>query len=193
MRGFWPAITFALTLALTTSRASAADEFEPSDGRELRVTVEVLGAVGVGTVGGLVAAGLTDLATASANDRCRDGLGCMGPGIVNLFAGCVGATFAVPAGITLAGALSGANGTYWAALAGTGVGLVADLGLVLAADALGMDLDLVGVGVLLAVPIVGGVIGYELSTERVEGASSTAASLSYVLAPPTMLQLAGSF
>lgn len=165
-----------ILFALCISHASAQHiELLDSSGREVdknessfaeRLMSEVLG----GLIGysGAIATGLTIgvLGTEYINCPDEDGDPCdiifAGAGFMS-----AGATalFLVPGGVNFAGDLAGGNGSYWASfvggLAGAGLGALGAGGLIHIED--DGPTAVAAYSVALAFPLIGSIVGYELS------------------------------
>lgn len=78
------------------------------------------------------------------------------------------AFFAMPAGVTVAGSLGGADGRYGYALLGATLGAAVAIPLSVALDEFDRDAEPLVAGVLVVLPIVGAITGYELSNPNGE-------------------------
>jgi hypothetical protein len=116
-----------------------------------RAMLEVLGGGAGGATVGFLSLLLGGLVFSPLCDTDE----CLGPILIT---GIVGTTFGVPLGVYGAGKLAGGKGKYWPAFVGTIMGG----GLGLAAALLSQDEAGTAIG-LTAGPVIGAVIGYELS------------------------------
>lgn len=154
-----------VTSALTVPRAIVAPLFGALFGG-------ALGAAGslIGLVSGCVSG-----ATSMSMDAGMTVGNTVGGCTIGLFAGLyTGILIGVPIGQVIGGAIFAGRGSFWAALAGTAIGTVVSVptAFVLSAVALGQAVsgsDASGTAIAIAaslglLPVIGGMIGYELSS-----------------------------
>jgi len=165
-----PSYGDATTPGSSLVRASGPEEslrWEPrsddGDDPAVRVFLELLGGLTGYAMGGLLGAlvgcpvwmGLGQLVSASIHPSYACLLGGVSGGVFGAGLGIAGA-------IERVGALRGADGSYWASFGGQGIGVGLSLALIPAfAEVPGGGGGLILAAVLL--PVVGGVVGYELS------------------------------
>lgn len=160
-------VVVTVGLTGTPQIARAADPFDPSRNRPARVGWEALGGISGFAVGSLAGGGLTYLLTLAEQGSCHD-LGCLGPQLNTLAGALLGGALLLAPGVYLAGRWTGANGRAWAPVVGEAAGIVVDVGLLLTLpDRAYSDYFAVPTWLsVISLPIVGAVIGYELSTSR---------------------------
>ncbi|MBN1210857.1 MAG: hypothetical protein JXB05_38770 [Myxococcaceae bacterium] len=151
--GRQPALSRSL-LALEDNIGVATEARDPF---ATRVTGEVLlgslAGAGGALAGGLVGLVIADAVTCGV-DECLDGVGYVGGGIVT------GIALAAPIGVYFAGRMMGGNGLFLPTLAGS----LASGGLTaLTLSAMSRSISPVGVLLLALSPLVGSIIGYEVS------------------------------
>jgi hypothetical protein len=142
-----------------------------------RVAAEVLGGslFGAGGMlgGGLVGIGIAESVTCGV-DECLNGLGYVGASMV------AGVTLAAPIGVYLAGRMAEGEGRFLPALAGS----VASSGLTaLTLMALSRPVSSAGVLALVVSPLVGSIIGYEVSHHFVSQQRRSAAARGVQIIP----------
>jgi hypothetical protein len=141
----------------------------------------------VAGAGGLLGGGLAGWAVANAItcgiDDCLDGVGYVGAGMVT------GIALAAPIGVYYAGRLSGGNGLFLPTLAGS----LASGGLtVLTLSMMNGPVTPVGVMVLAISPLVGSLIGYEVSHSFVSHGRRKAALSGVQLVPTAGVTRSGT-
>jgi hypothetical protein len=170
-----PPHVFTIGVSLVTFVVAAqahAGDFDPSANRGPRITYESLAGVGGLAVGILAAVG--------AGAAAKGGGDPVGAGaLLAVITGVAGVVLVQPAGVYLAGRVSGANGSYWSTVLGDVIGLGAAAGvggatLAMPGSSQEKMLPVVLIGALV-LPLTGAVMGYELSTHRTFSASSSQA------------------
>lgn len=157
----------AVTAALVAPGARA---FDPNEDRPLRVTVEVGSGLGVGTLGAF-AGGLVGVGICAAGGGDHGEWGCFGPALLGA---AVGAWWGMAGGIELGGYAMGGNGGFGWELLGQAGGTAAAGLLFWALDPV-LDNEVVWWTTWIALPLTGGILGYELSSTRDAPASRGAA------------------
>ncbi len=172
--------------------ARAGGQFEPADGRPLRITVET--GLGIaGTLGGGLALGGLGYGgslLAGADDDC-DGNGFMCLPETVAFAGVgaiLGAVGGLGLGVWVGGEVMDANGALWAAYAGEGIGLATAIGVPLL-----LDEESLLFFTLLTLPLAGAITGYELSTSRTGSTATASQALRLTSPPPPLVGFSGRF
>ena len=149
-------VLLVLALLSQSPRLDLAAPPPASQGDDLirveRVSLELVG----GTLTGLVAGTLGALVLCSGG-ACSGDENLAGIGYFLL-----AAPLGISAGTTLAGYLLDGNGSYWASTLGVALGCAVDLGVVNASHGdLGMGVDVL----MIALPMIGGAVGYELTSD----------------------------
>lgn len=182
MRNMTLAVAAALAIALTVQPRTAAAASQDDDAMPVggRVVLEALAGTAAG-VAGLVLGTLVVLPFLDGGDFAVLGAGLIG--------GIPSSLFAVPAGVYLVGEALGADGNYWWALLGTGVGAAAGLGLLFL-------IEDVNSGILSAMAITvptvaGAVIFYEVFQNE-DSVGDVAEGL-WIGVGPTGVALGGRF
>jgi preprotein translocase subunit SecG len=186
--GFRPPSVFAigaLLLSTLVARRSDAGDFDPGEDRVVRVTYESVAGLGGLAVGLLAAVGVGVAAKESGPDPVGAGA------VLAVVTGVAAVVFLQPAGVYLAGHLSGANGNYGPALLGDVIGLGAAVGVgcaTLASSSSSQEKMLPVVLIsALVLPLTGAVMGYELSTHRTSDAQSNLAQQNKLSQPRPIL------
>jgi hypothetical protein len=138
---------------VSTEALPRRDAAAPPEDPVPRVALEVVGGIAGGVVGGGVGLGagyLLGAPTVGCSNECQ---------VTALVGGFAGVVLGIPAGAWLGGGLMGGEGRFLATAAGSAVGWG---GALLGTLLLGDDNETLAL-VLLALPVAGATVGYELS------------------------------
>lgn len=165
----------AFVLSQLATRVAIAEEvFDPGHKRAARLLYETSGGLGGLLVGGVAGAAVGIPVAMSEGHASRDGAAgadAVDVLLVPALGALVGAAIVEPSGVYLAGRWSGANGKYWGAELGGAIGIVTATGLtcttLLLAERRQEDwFAPVLISGILVLPLVGSILGYELTTRR---------------------------
>lgn len=176
----------------TTAAPAPAPELDDGTPRidELRIVGEVLAGSATGFVGLLMAGGV-GFAIHQALDPCGTSFCNAGGGIVGAE---IGLVVAAPIGVYLVGTLGDQTGSFGATMLGSLAGGAAGTAIALTGIATSQEVVMgLGIGVAIAGPLVGSVIGFNFTRRYEDGRKPTKTARIVPLVGPTSFGIAGAF